>query len=144
MIVDSFGCPVCPTGTYFVVARPRPQSSGAMMFVNTYHPGATDVSLAQSIDVTPASTTTAINIQLQQAPTVTVSGLVCSIGGPAIGGAIVSFMTAGFSSASVGAVNHPVQRHIPGHRSDRHVQGCGVDTCGRARGRECQHVELWR
>jgi len=83
-----------PPGAYFVVARLLTQPSGAMMFVSTYHPGATDVALARSIDVTAGSTTPAINIQLQQAPTTTVSGVVVDRADRPVGGAVVSFMSA--------------------------------------------------
>jgi hypothetical protein len=68
-----------------------------MMFVSTYHPDSTDVSLARSVDVTAGSTTTAINIQLQQAPTVTVSGFVVDRADRPLGGAVVSFMFADFA-----------------------------------------------
>lgn len=87
-----------PPGMYFVVGRPLTQSSGAMMFVSTYHPDATDVALARSIDVTAGSTTVAINIQLQQAPTTTVSGVVVDRADRPVGGAVVSFMSADIPS----------------------------------------------
>ena len=82
-----------PPGTYVVVGQPRPQASGASMFVTTYHMGSTEISLARPIEVTAGSTISDVDIQLQQAPTVTVSGLVVDVADRPVGGALVSFMS---------------------------------------------------
>jgi protocatechuate 3,4-dioxygenase beta subunit len=85
-----------PSGSYYVRAEPRPSSpfgppsSTAVSLVNTYYPGKTDLSAASLIEVTAGNTTRAIEVQMQQAATVTVSGVAVDDAGRPVAGAHVS------------------------------------------------------
>lgn len=71
-----------PPGSYYVMAQSAPgppfdtQPSGRTIVVETFHPGVTEISAATPIEVTAGNTAAAINFQMQQATTVTVSGVV--------------------------------------------------------------------
>jgi hypothetical protein len=85
-----------PSGSYHVMAEPRPrspygtQASTAVALVSTYYPGKSEISGASLIEVTAGNTTDGIDFRMQQAAMMTVSGIVFDDAGRPVGGAYVS------------------------------------------------------